>query len=90
MKSRADPEFWRLYHRLPPEVRRAAVKQHDLFRENPQHPSLQFKQVIPPRRIHSARVTLGWRAVGQMNGDTITWFWIGPHHEYDPLLRRLR
>jgi hypothetical protein len=41
------------------------------------------------RRIlayNSARVGLQYRAVGELVGDTITWFWIGSHDEYDRLL----
>ncbi|HEY3064347.1 MAG TPA: hypothetical protein VGL09_01055 [Methylomirabilota bacterium] len=39
--------------------------------------------------IYSARVSLGYRAVGLMEGDEITWFWIGTHGEYDRLLDQL-
>jgi len=39
--------------------------------------------------IYSARVGLGYRVLGLWEGDTITWFWIGSHAEYDTLLARL-
>ena len=32
---------------------------------------------------------IGFRAVGAINGNTIVWFWIGSHAEYDSLLANL-
>lgn len=58
-----------------------------LFRLNPAHPGLNFKKVDDQNEIYSARVGLGYRALGQMDGEDIVWFWIGPHTEYDKLLR---
>lgn len=29
------------------------------------------------------------RAVGVLEGDAVTWFWIGTHSEYDALLKAL-
>jgi hypothetical protein len=34
-------------------------------------------------------VTLGYRAVGLVEDDEITWFWIGTHAQYDRLLEQL-
>ncbi len=40
--------------------------------------------------VYSVRAGIGWRAVGVMkDADTIVWFWIGPHSEYDKLLKNL-
>jgi hypothetical protein len=50
---------------------------------------VQFKRVHPHQPIFSVRIGIGWRAVGLREGDTIIWFWIGAHGEYDGLLRRL-
>jgi len=33
--------------------------------------------------VWAVRVTLGWRAVGVLQGDTVTWFWIGRHDDYE-------
>jgi hypothetical protein len=30
---------------------------------------------------------LAYRALGLLKDDTVTWFWIGDHTEYDHLLR---
>jgi hypothetical protein len=34
-------------------------------------------------------VSLGYRAVGLLEDEDITWFWIGSHADYDRLLARL-
>jgi hypothetical protein len=85
MKSKAVVGFWVGYDRLPGEVRKIADKQYRLWLENPSHPSVQFKKV---GRFWSARITDHYRAVGVKDEDTIVWFWIGTHAEYDKLLKR--
>ena len=89
MTSRGTPHFWAAYRGLPSEVRDTARKAYQLFRENPKHPSLQFKNVHDREPVYSVRVTLGYRAVGLLGNDEITWFWIGSHADYDRLLKKL-
>lgn len=89
MKSRATPRFWAAYRELPAEIREAARKAYRLFRENARHPSLQFKKVHDRDSIYAARVTLGYRALGLLDDDEVTWFWIGTHAAYDQLLKQL-
>jgi hypothetical protein len=89
VKSRATPRFWAAYRDLPPEIKEAARKAYQLFRENAHHPSLQFKKVHQRDPIYSARVTLGHRALGLLGDDEIVWFWIGTHAAYDRLLENL-
>jgi hypothetical protein len=60
-----------------------------MFRSDPFHSSLKFKQV-GSGALWSARVGRNYRAVGRRYGDAILWFWIGSHAEYDQLLRRRR
>ena len=84
MKSNATPGFWAAYHQLPPEVRQKARKQHRLWAKYPDHRSLCFKKV---KTYWSARVDARYRALGVMTGDTVIWFWIGSHADYDKLLR---
>jgi hypothetical protein len=88
VRSRATPRFWAAYRDLPPEIRELARKAYRLFRENGRHPSLQFKKVHDDS-IYSVRVTLGYRALGLLEEEEITWFWIGAHADYDRLLRNL-
>ena len=62
---------------------------YELFRQNPSHPELRFKKVNPDPPTYSARVGIGYRAVGGMDGDTVIWCWIGSHADYDKLLEQL-
>ena len=59
---------------------------YDVWQKDPYHPSLDFKQVHPKRPIYSVRIGIHWRAIGVKDDDTITWFWIGSHSDYDKLI----
>ncbi len=89
MESRTTEGFRKAFAKLPDEIRRLARKNYRLWRDNPDHPSLQFKNVHPSEPIYSVRIGLHYRAVGLREGDAMNWFWIGPHAEYDRLLSRL-
>jgi hypothetical protein len=75
--------------RLPDAVRQQAARAYMLWRADPHHPRLQFKRLSQRHPIYSARVGLGYRALGLWEGETITRFWIGSHAEYDSFLARL-
>jgi hypothetical protein len=81
--------FRNLLGRLPGSVRQQASRAYAQWRADPHHPSLHFKWVSMSQPIHSVRIGLAYRALGLWEGDTITWFWIGSHAEYDALLARL-
>lgn len=74
---------------VPGPVRRQASRAYALWRADPFHPSLQFRRVSQRQPVFSARVGIGHRALGLRDGDTVTWFWIGSHAEYDSLLGRI-
>ena len=86
MRSFTSRRFREMYANLPNEVQLRAKRAYQLFRQNPSHPGLNFKKVDEVSNIYSARVGLGYRALGQIEGSDIIWFWIGPHAEYDKLL----
>lgn len=88
MKSEIDDDFLERYRQLPVEVRRMARSAYSRFAEDPFHPGLQFKLVDDRESLWSARVGLNYRTLGFRDGETITWYWIGTHAEYDQLLRR--
>ena len=89
MNSFLLPQFLVLYRVLPENVRRQARQAYALFQQDPNHPSLRFKQVHPIRPVFSARVGLHYRVVGLRDGTDIHWFWIGSHADYDRLLDHL-
>jgi hypothetical protein len=74
---------------LPKDIQKQARKSYRLWKEDHHHSSLQFKQVSQKQSIYSVRVNLGYRALGLIADEEIYWFWIGPHSEYDQLLKRL-
>ena len=64
------------------------TESYGFFASDPSHPILDFKRVSRRRPVYSVRVTIDYRALGVLDQGDIVWFWIGPHHEYDRLLRR--
>ena len=87
MISKRTKRFKELYQALPKDIRQQAFAAYRLFRDNPYHPSLSFKQVDPKPPLYSVRIGLHYRALGIKQGDTIVWVWIGHHAEYDKILR---
>ncbi len=83
MKSETLPSFWAEYRGLSDKVRTGARKAYRLWSENPFHPSLHFKCLDREEGLWSIRVTRSHRALGILDGDTVTWFWIGNHDDYD-------
>ncbi len=87
MKSRITERFVRLFAQLPADAQRQTRAAYRLFLQDPRHPGLHFKRVSPTDpHLYSARVGARYRALGTLDGDTVTWFWIGSHDEYDRLL----
>lgn len=89
LKSRTTRQFRDRLAGLPDHIRRQARDAYRLFRADPSHPGLHFKQLIPDPPTYSARVGIGYRAVGALRGDTVIWYWIGSHADYDKLLRQI-
>jgi len=86
--SHTNSSFWKLYKKLPQNIREIAKKQYKLFASDPYHASLHFKRVHSTRPIYSARITRNYRAVGILEDNIIVWFWVGSHDEYDRLLKK--
>lgn len=90
MNSELTTEFIQGFAKLPNRVQNTARKNYKLWKQNPNHPSLEFKKLNTKPPVYSVRAGVGWRAVGVMkNSDTIVWFWIGSHSDYDKLLKNL-
>jgi chloramphenicol O-acetyltransferase len=83
MKSATLPSFWDSYRALDKGVRKQARKAFRLWAQNPFHPSLHFKCINTAENIWAVRVSLSNRAIGIWEGDTVTWFWIGSHDDYE-------
>jgi hypothetical protein len=89
MKSELTSDFVKSFAQLPARVKQTARKNYQLWKQNPSHPSLEFKKLNTREPLYSVRAGIGWRAIGILKQpDTIVWFWIGSHSEYDKLLKR--
>lgn len=89
MKSRTTAQFRELFADLSKPVQEQTRKAYRQFKQDPSYPSLRFKKVHPKLPIYSARINKDYRAVGQLEDDTVIWFWVGSHAEYDLLLDQL-
>jgi hypothetical protein len=90
MKSSTTRRFWECYDALSMEVKKQAKAAYELFSQNPYYPSLHFKRMHATRPIFSVRVSIDYRAVGFLEEDEITWFWIGSHRDYEALIKKIR
>jgi len=57
-------DFLSYFEKLPQKVKEIARKNYRLWRQNPYHPGLQFKQIHSVEPIFSVRIGKGWRALG--------------------------
>jgi len=89
MRSQTTAEFRALLEGAPGAIQTKAQSAYRLWSENPAHPSLRYKKVHSTQPIYSVRIDLDWRAVGVLKVDTVIWFWIGPHSEYERLLSKI-
>jgi hypothetical protein len=86
MKSSGTNEFWQLYRDLPEPVRRATRRTYRVWKVNPRASSLRFKKV---RDVYSVRIgNTGYRAIAVDVPDGFLWIWIGPHDEYERVLKQ--
>ena len=83
MNSATLPSFWAMYRKLDPNTKAQVRKAYRLWAEDPFHPSLRFKCINQQEGIWAVRVSLGYRALGILDGDTVTWFWVGSHDQYE-------
>ena len=81
---RTTARFWTGFAHLPEAVQRVARQNFELLKENPAHPSLHFKKV---GKLWSARVGINHRALAVEDGADFIWVWIGPHDEYQRLIK---
>ena len=88
LKSQVTHDFRSGMAKLPDSVQKQARKAYRLWCADQFHPSLHFKQIHARQPIYSARVGEGWRTLAIYEHNTVTWFWIGTHAEYDKIISR--
>jgi hypothetical protein len=90
MISHTTPAFRELLAALPKQTQKQARDAFAIFQMDSNHPGLRFKQVdAGPPPIYSVRVGIAYRALGTVTGNTVVWFWIGSHANYNLLLKKL-
>ena len=89
MNSHVTARFRKNFEALPQEIQDKAKVAYKIWTNNPNHPSLHFKQVHHTDPIYSIRVGLYHRALGVKKANTMIWFWIGTHEEYNTLISTL-
>jgi hypothetical protein len=85
VNSELTEDFVACFRRLPKRVQRHARQAYKTWKVNPRHPGTEFKRVGKKSPVWSVRVGIGWRALGLRRAETMLWFWIGSHAEYDRL-----
>lgn len=83
MNSTTLPSFRDGYRKLDRSIKARVKKAYRLWADDPFHPSLRFKCINQEENIWAVRVTLGYRALGVLEGNTVTWFWVGNHDDYE-------
>ena len=86
MNSIVTKDFLDCFARLPDEIKTRARRAYRTWHADPSSRGLHFKPVRGQADLYSVRIGRSWRALGTLKGDTVTWFWIGSHAEYDGLI----
>ncbi|MGB2926652.1 MAG: hypothetical protein WBB82_15235 [Limnothrix sp.] len=89
MKSQTTEQFRCLFAILSPQVQTQTKMDYRQFQLDPNYPSLRFKKVHSKLPIYSARINRNHRVVGELVGDTVIWFWVGSHTDYEKLLGKI-
>lgn len=86
MESVTTDRFRKAFAKLPQDIQSRARKAYKLWKQNNNHAGLHFKQVVNDPPIFSVRIGLSYRAIGVKKEDTLIWFWIGSHEDYNNLV----
>lgn len=86
MNSQTTEKLWKSFDMLPTDVKEKAKRAFKIWINNPNHPSLHFKHIHAIAPIYSVRIGLYHGAIGVKDSNTVIWFWIGTHEEYNNLI----
>jgi len=89
VRSVTTTRFRKAFEKLPSEIQQRARQAYSKWKENPNHPSLHFKQIHDTQPIFSVRISLSYRAIGIKEEDIMIWFWVGSHEEYNNLIKQM-
>ena len=89
MDSVTTLRFRQAFDRLPKKIQVKARSTYHLWKHSPHHPGINYKQIHSSELIYSVRVGMAYRALGVLNENTMVWFWIGSHADYNELIKSL-
>ena len=64
MISVTTERFRKAYKDLPEQIKESARRAYKIWKENPKHTSLQFKQIHKTQAVYSVRINLAYRVLG--------------------------
>jgi len=83
---KASRKFWKCHNALPEDIQAAAHKAFQMLKHDARHPSLQLKK-LSGSNYWSVRINDDYRAMAVSSDDVWAWFWIGPHDEYNSIIK---
>jgi mRNA-degrading endonuclease RelE of RelBE toxin-antitoxin system len=86
LKSKKTKKFKKAFDKLPDSIKVKAFENFRLWKENPYHPSLNFKKITKDN-VYSIRIGISYRALGIYQPNVLIWFWIGSHEDYNNLIK---
>lgn len=89
MRSVTTERFRKAYKSLTIATKRKAKVAYQRWKKDPYRPSVNFKQVHDVKQIYSVRIGNSYRALGLKEKNTIIWFWIGSHEDYNKMLKQI-
>ncbi len=89
MKSKTVSDFWKQFDNLSSDIQNRAFKTYRQWCANPFAGSLKFRRVSESEPIYSVRIGQGYRALGFLEGDTVYWYFIGNHDEYEREIKKI-
>ena len=89
MISYLSDDFIKCFKNLPNRIQQRARRSYKLWRENPDHPGLEYKRISRAKPVYSARIGIGWSALCIKKNNYVIWFWIGSHADYDKIIAKL-
>lgn len=82
--SYLTPKFKKLFDRLPHDAKAKVTSNYKQWRADPS--SVDFRPLKGKPDIWRVSIGLYWRALGRDEGDSIVWYWVGSHNDYDKLV----
>ncbi len=78
-----------MFAALPQHIQRLAQAAYEMFRKDPHHPSLRLHSLEDSDKGRhrkgslSVSITMKYRAIYAVDGETNVWYWIGTHNDYE-------